>query len=608
MRYAFDNIVVDTEQYKIQIKGITVAVEPKVFDLIIYLVKNQERLISRDELFTEVWNGREVSDTSLTNHIKSARKVLGDSAEEQRVIKTIRGRGYQFIAEAQVMDKAQVKPARVIRFKYVYRIITVVFILFIGAMLLFKSSSSTFDTAQNNRLVVIPFKNLQKAPDDDYLGLAIADQVIGSLSYIKSLTVRPSGSIQKYHNKNIDIQHVAQQLNVDYALMGTYSKNENTIRLNIELINVETQELLWRESFSEKFENLFHIQDLVTKRIVNYFKIRFYQQEKLADTSEKSIHPLAYRHYLRAITFPNTVDGAKKAISFIEKSVVISPSFAPNYVELAKRTNFLAVFNLEKSSQKSLALNYYQKALLLNPNLRDALSGLAKSYIEIGETYKSIELIKRLLALNPSDAEAHYSLGYIYRYLGLIDQSITEINNALRLDPKDEWFHNLGVSYISAGNYKKALEVLNKGEASTYSQAWIATIFIHQHKYEEAKSILIKLTENDTSDFWKLDSTASLAIVNNDTEKGISALKQLESINMNDSEPLFYWGSLYAMLGDKQGALRFLKRAVRQGYYNYPYFMNSSFLDPIRDTQEFQKIVIEVKKKHEEFKSQLNEF
>lgn len=102
MSFHFNDVEIDTKQYRITCAGLTVSVEPKVFDIIVYLIENRNRLVSRDELFEKIWDARAVSDTTLSNHIKSARKALGDDGEQQHTIKTVRGRGYQFIAEVSV--------------------------------------------------------------------------------------------------------------------------------------------------------------------------------------------------------------------------------------------------------------------------------------------------------------------------------------------------------------------------------------------------------------------------------------------------------------------------------------------------------------------------
>src|SRR5688572_9272091 len=105
MKYQIAEYIIDTARYRISSGDAVIPAEPKVFDLLVYLIRHRERVLSREELFREVWDGREVSDATLSNHVKSARKILGDSGELQKTILTIRGRGYQFIAPVTVIPE-----------------------------------------------------------------------------------------------------------------------------------------------------------------------------------------------------------------------------------------------------------------------------------------------------------------------------------------------------------------------------------------------------------------------------------------------------------------------------------------------------------------------
>src|SRR5262245_46101442 len=105
MKYQIAECIIDTDRYRIGCGDTAIPAEPKVFDLLVYLIRHRDRVLSREELFREVWDGREVSDATLSNHVKSARKILGDSGELQKTILTIRGRGYQFVAPVTVIPE-----------------------------------------------------------------------------------------------------------------------------------------------------------------------------------------------------------------------------------------------------------------------------------------------------------------------------------------------------------------------------------------------------------------------------------------------------------------------------------------------------------------------
>ena len=115
MKYEVGGYVIDTTLYRISNGGAVVPVEPKVFVLLVYLLQHRDRVLSREELFQNVWDGRAVSDATLSNHVKIARKALGDNGDLQQTIQTIRGRGYQFVAPVRMCLE---EGCRVLMFDY----------------------------------------------------------------------------------------------------------------------------------------------------------------------------------------------------------------------------------------------------------------------------------------------------------------------------------------------------------------------------------------------------------------------------------------------------------------------------------------------------------
>ncbi|MCO4798700.1 MAG: winged helix-turn-helix domain-containing protein [Colwelliaceae bacterium] len=603
MIYQFNNIKINTSSFEIKKNEQLLTTEPKVFDLVLYLIQNRERLISRDELFAKIWQGREVSDTSLSNHIKSARKLLGDSSDAQQIIKTIRGRGYQFVATVIEIRQElnQPKPKKIQNISYQMVIGFILICLMIS--LYFNFYKDNKKPQSINKIAVLPLKNIKPNDGNNYLGFAITDQIIGNLVNLNNTIIRSSASIEQYQDQLLDPSTIGKKLNVDYLIMGSYLKENAQIKLNIELVNIKNGHLVWRESLTEEFNNIFQIQELASQKIAKHFKVRFSQKALSSLIQEKPSNQKAYNYYLQSLASPDTNKGAKSAIVLLKKAIDIDPGFSSYYVELGQRVQFLAVFELQGNEQKKLANKYYHKALQINPNSRTALTYLANSYAENGNNERAIDLIRKLIDLNPQDAQARYSLGHIYRYVGMVNESIIEIEKAINLDPHDYWSHNLGVSYLSLGMYKEALNAFSVGEETPYSLGWKAGIYIQQNKPEKALLLLDKIISIEPGSFWEYDSIASKSIITKNLKKGLNALKKLDASNIKDSEPLFYWAGLFAMLGDSEGALKLLNQSIENGYFNYPYLTNYSFLNSIRHMPEFQEILSKIKVKHENFKA-----
>ncbi|MDX2444834.1 MAG: hypothetical protein QNK30_13640 [Bacteroidales bacterium] len=225
----------------------------------------------------------------------------------------------------------------------------------------------------NNLIAVLPFLNTKSDESTDYLGFAMADQIIGSLIYLNNITVRPSSSVRKFENQTIDPVLVGKELNVDYILIGNYLKEGNIIRLNIELINLKTNKIVWREPVQVNFQSAFELQDIVSEKVVNELDIQFSQNEINRIKKDIPTNSLAYEYYLRAIAYPRNNEGDELAIEMIKKSIELDSLYAPSYALYGDRLHSLANYALLKPEETIKAEKYIEKALSINPELYSAM-------------------------------------------------------------------------------------------------------------------------------------------------------------------------------------------------------------------------------------------
>ncbi len=339
------------------------------------------------------------------------------------------------------------------------------------------------------RIAVLPFTNINNNPDVDFLSFALADQIINSLAYVKDVLVRPSSAIRKYQNKVVDPAEVAQQLNVEYILSGSFQKELGKIRLNLELVDTRTNNLIWHEGIEEKYLNAFKIQDIASEKVVTGLKLEFTSGKTLIKPKDISNDPLAYEYFLRAVAYPVSNDGNFTAIELLKKSLQIDSLFSPAYSELGYRYHTLATYDLSEREKLKDAEIAYEKALSINGESLSALGNLSAIYTETGKTLKAVELIRRALKINPNKAEAHFWLGYNYRYTGLLDKSAFEMETALKLDPSNVRFRSIGVTYLYQNKLQKAFEALNLDKGSPYSTAFQGQIYLKQNKKDSACGI-----------------------------------------------------------------------------------------------------------------------
>jgi len=208
-----------------------------------------------------------------------------------------------------------------------------------------------------NFIAILPFHNSKPNPETDYLGFALADQIIGDLRYFKSIVVRPSSSIRKYDKQNVDSKTVGHELKVGYVLNGNYLIENDSIRLNIELIDIRNNEMIWREPIKVDFQNAFELQDIVAKKVVHGMNIQFSENEINSIGKNIPKDPLAYEFYLKSLSYLYSEKDHKMAIEMLNRSIELDSNYAPAYSELGLRIHRMIIYgdgNLEglKRSEK----------------------------------------------------------------------------------------------------------------------------------------------------------------------------------------------------------------------------------------------------------------
>ena len=452
------------------------------------------------------------------------------------------------------------------------------------------------------RVAVMPFTNINNDPEVNFLSFALADQIINSLAYIRGILVRPSSSIRPYMNKVFDIRTVAKNLNVEYMLSGSYQKESDVIRLNVELVEINTNKLVWHDGIELKYENAFKLQDIVSQKVVNGLKLKLSPEETVIKSTDIPNDPLAYEYYLKGVSYPVNNEGNLTAIDLLKKSIKIDSGFAPAYAELGYRYHNLATYEITERDKLKDAEAAYKKALSINNESLSALGNLASLYTETGQTSKAVELTKRALEINPNNAQIHFWQGYIFRYTGLLNNAAAEMETAVKLDPSNPRFRSIGVTYMYQLKFKEAIEGLNLDRGSPYSLGFKGQIYFRMNKIDSAKKYLEKVIEIEPEGTLGRWSKALLYYINGNREAGLMAIKALETSNVFDAEQLYNYANLYGLYGDRKDCIRVLKKAITNGFYCYPFISKDSFLDPVRNDKEFQEVLAFAKSKYEEFK------
>ena len=469
-------------------------------------------------------------------------------------------------------------------------------------------ATENLNTAKSDDLIslaALPFSNISQEQEIDYLGFALVDQVISSLSYLQNVAVRPSSSIRKYSNQTAEPNQVSEALSVQYILMGHYIKNEDSLRLNLELIDVLENSILWRGSVQEQMENIFKLQDAVAEKVIDGLKIQFSPEERNRMVIDAPENPLAYEYFLKALALPQSVDGNRLAIGLLEKAAELDSNYSPIFAKLGNRVHNNASYSILDTKYKEVnkALGIQQKALSLNPEDLNALTYTSLIYTEINELEKALGVSKQILKINPNSPYGHFALGYVYRYAGMIDSSIALMEKAVSIDPKNVQFRSIGTTYSIAGKYDKAIKSLILEDGSGFKESMKGLTYIRMNELKLAEvefNKVIQIDPDGTLGNWCRPMLAySQGIKWNEElrNKTIEIGKIIE-----DPEAIFNWSIVYILHDEHEEFLKLYEKAVDLGFFPYPVFETDPILDPLRDNIEFQRITLKAKAKHEAFK------
>ncbi|MCB9058608.1 MAG: protein kinase [Calditrichae bacterium] len=455
------------------------------------------------------------------------------------------------------------------------------------------------------KLAVLPFINLKDDPQSNFLGFAIADQIIGAMAYSKNVLIRPSSMVRKYQNEIIDIQQAAEQLNVSFIVAGNYLKEADIIRLNIELVDHLSGDLIWRDSIQIEYKNVFELQDIVSQKVVKELKVHFSDEERERMKPETPQDPQAYDYYLRAISLPFTVDGNKTAIDLIEKAIELDPLYAPLYLDLGIRFHQLAQVGSDTAHALEKSEKALLKALSLKNDLLPALANLGLIYSDIGKHEEAHKLLIRALKINPNHAWLHFAMSYHYRYIGFLEESEKELNLALAIDANNPRFRSGIVTLMFLGKYDQILEKFNLDKESPFMLNYLGEVAFRAGKKDLAIDYFNRVVNIDDEIGELYFAQSFIAYLSGDMQKAVEYNNKRAAENPADGEIWYEIARLYGLFSKVEDCYQALKKSVELGYLSYPSMSMDFFLDPVKHDPKIQQQLSETQSMFQDLKNKL---
>jgi serine/threonine protein kinase/Flp pilus assembly protein TadD len=468
-----------------------------------------------------------------------------------------------------------------------------------------RKSNAPAALPHSRTLAILPFRNLRADPEADFLGLSLADEIITKLGYVSTLIVRPSSSIDKYRDQAIDPKKVAAELNVDTLLTGSFMKDGDQLLITTQLIDVNTDKILWRDAINLKYDKLLTVQDRVTEQIIKGLELNLSPAEAANIKSEKSISAAAYEDYLRGIDL-YSLNEFGTAISELEKSTTIEPNYAPSWAQLGRAYTTHASLDFGGREDYIKAQAAFEKAIKLNPALVEARVYMANLLTDTGRVEEAVPMLRAALQDSPNNAEVHWELGYAYRFAGMLQESVEECEKARQNNPQVKINSAAVNSYLYLGQYDKFLQALpandgaytlfyrGLGEYYTNNRDQAAKDF--DHAYEKDSALLPAIVGKAFSD-----------AIRHDNVRGLKLLEQTESrveeTGVSDAEGIYKLAQAFAVLGDKPSALHMLRHSIGGGFFCHPYFVRDPLLQSLHTEPEFQALMKQALDRHEQFKA-----
>jgi len=494
MPFVFGDCVLDAARRELTRGSEVIGTGPQVFDLLLYLVENRERVVSRDDLLDAVWNGRIVSESTLASHINAARKAIGDSGQEQSLIRTISRKGFRFVGSVKEAPESNLPDSTKDRIS---------------------ASEAPTDTPtpalpDKPSIAVLPFLNLSGDPEQDYFIDGVVEDIVSALSRLRWLFVIARNSSFTYKGRSVDVKQVGRELGVRYVLEGSMRKAANRVRITGQLIDATAGVHIWAERFEGTLDDIFDLQDQISASVVSAIA-RQLEQAEIERAKRKPTDNLdAYDYYLRGRAYLNL--GAREAIDcglpLFYKAIELDPDFASAYAMAAwchfwrKVNGWMTDRPREIAEGKRLA----ERAVELGKDDAIALTrgGHALAHF-IGDLDMSIALLDRALVLDPNLAAAWFLAGFLRTVHGDPDGALEYFARAMRFSPLDpEMFRmqaGLALAHLLAGRFDVAVSCAEKACREWPSFLLAVAIIAASHalagRPEEAQRAMNRLRQLD---------------------------------------------------------------------------------------------------------------
>ncbi|MEO8452996.1 MAG: winged helix-turn-helix domain-containing protein [Gemmatimonadota bacterium] len=458
MRYVFDAFELDRSKFELRRGGLVVPVEPQVFALLLLLVENAERLVSRDEIIEKVWDGRVISDSALDSRVKSARRALGDDGKTQRLIRTIHGQGFRFVAAVTVAAAAAIRAV---------------------------------DAAEATKpsIAVLPFRFVGPAGPYATIADALPDELIAELARLRWLFVIARGSSFRFRSATVDLAEVGKALGVRYCLSGVVEITGPKLGVTVQLVDVRNSGVVWGDRFISTVADVHATRTTILARVAAALELHIPLNEArtarlIAPESLDawSAYHLGLQHMFRFHRSDNAVAG-----ELFARAVGEDPGFARAYAGLSfvHFQNAFLRYTPDLAGEIASARRSAERSVDLDPLDPFANLTMGRSFWLEGDLDASLAWLERATTISPSYAQAIYARAWTHALSGRGGAGKEDADMAMALSPLDPLHYAMAatraLSHIACDEDAEAADWAERAARSPGAHVLIAVIAVAAH-------------------------------------------------------------------------------------------------------------------------------
>jgi TolB-like protein len=464
VQFLFDDHVLDTDRRELHRGSVPIAVEPQVFDLLTYLVQNRDRVVSKDDLIASVWGGRVVSESTLTSRVNATRKAIGDSGEEQKLIRTFIRKGFRFVGNVHVQSDKDPRTSADLPDPERPRPVLLL--------------------PDRPTIAVLPFTNMSGDPEQDYFSDGISEDIVTALSKLRWFFVIARNSSFFYRDRSVPLKQIGEQLGVRYLVEGSVRKSGDRVRISAQLNDAATGNQLWAQRYDRDRADVFVVQDEITDAVVAAIEPQIYAAENFRARRKPPESLDAWDLVMRALShfWRVTREDNVAAQKLLEQAIAIDPDYAQALALLAVSHIFGALVAWE---DRAVSIPTAERAALaaIRADSEDAWAHLAVAgaYVYAGRFEDALAELEQALELNPNFLLAQAYYGLALSYAGRWEEGVNAARRALRLGPRDP-FSAICIGVVAYAefvghNYQEAMRLAREGMRLRFDLASAHRVF-----------------------------------------------------------------------------------------------------------------------------------